>query len=79
MPWTDRVSDELASRRAGGRRRYNSLRRDRATVRRGQVAQLLRGHGWTRGSQAKIAHILGVSQATISRDAKHLREQSRPV
>ncbi len=79
MPWADRVSNEEASRRAGGRRRFNALRRDRAIVRRSQVASLLRAYGWARGSQAKVARLLGTSAATISRDAKHLREQMRPL
>jgi hypothetical protein len=79
MAWSDPVSDELASQRAGGRRRYHALRRDRATVRRGRLAQLLRVYGWTRGIQARIARELGCSQATISRDAKWLRDQMRPM
>ena len=79
MAWVDRVSSEEASRRAGGRRRWNALRRDRAIVRRGEVARLLRAYGAARGSQAKIAREIGVSQPTISRDAEWLRNQMRPM
>ncbi len=77
MAWSDAVSAEQASRRAGGRRRYNRLRQDIAVVRRAKVARLLRTFGVERGAQAQIARQLGVSEATISRDAAHLRSQSR--
>ncbi len=77
MAWVDRVSSEEASRRAGGRRRWNALRRDRAIVRRGEVARLLRAYGAARGSQAKIARELQVSFATISRDVQQLLAQMR--
>src|SRR5207244_4881063 len=56
--------------RAGGRRRYNALRRDRADIRRIEVADRLATYGWTYGVQARIAEELGVSDATISRDLK---------
>jgi hypothetical protein len=78
MAWSDYVSDEVASRRAGGRRRYHALRRDQATMRRGQVVRLVRVYGLQRGVQARIAKELGASQATVSRDIKWLLfEQSR--
>jgi hypothetical protein len=59
-------------RRAGGRRRYNALRRDLAAFRRLQVADLLNEWGLVRGVQRRIAETLGVSEATISRDVAHL-------
>ena len=59
--------DEVC-RRAGGRRRFNSVRQARAIQRQGEVLRLLRqsrlAHGW----QAHAARQLGVSPATISRD-----------
>jgi DNA invertase Pin-like site-specific DNA recombinase len=79
MAWSDRVSAEVASRRAGGRRRYHALRRDLATVRRHRVGQLLRAHGRERGAQARIARELNVSEATISRDIAWLLDQARSV
>jgi DNA invertase Pin-like site-specific DNA recombinase len=70
MAWTDRVSDTIAYRRASGRRHYNAIRQVRATVRRSQVARLLRAYGLERGTQARIARELNVSDATISRDTR---------
>ena len=67
---TRRVSDGEAAARAGGRRKYNALRRDRAEFRRIEVADRLVTYGWTYGVQARIAEELGVSDATISRDLK---------
>ena len=67
---TQRVSDGEAAARAGGRRKYNALRRDRAEFRRIEVADRLVTYGWTYGVQARIAEELGVSDATISRDLK---------
>jgi hypothetical protein len=79
MAWSDRVSNEVASKRAGGRRRYHALRRDRATVRRSQVAQLVRAYGRQRGAQARIARELQVSEATICRDVTWLLAQTRSM
>jgi hypothetical protein len=77
MAWSDRVSAEVASRRAGGRRRYHALRRDLATVRRHRVGQLVRAYGRQRGVQARIAKELKVSEATVSRDIAFLLDQAR--
>lgn len=71
--WSAPVSDSEAYKRAGGRRRYNAVRRLRAILRRQQVAELL-ASGY---SQAEIAERLGVSQSTISRDVLHLRAETR--
>jgi hypothetical protein len=67
---TEWVSDGEAAARAGGRRKYNAVRRDRAQLRRIEVAQRVMSDGWTYGVQARIAEELGVSDATISRDLK---------
>ena len=64
------MSDGEAAARAGGRRKYNALRRDRAEFRRIEVADRLVTYGWTYGVQARIAEELGVSDATITRDLK---------
>jgi hypothetical protein len=68
--WSERVSDGDAAARAGGRRRYNGVRRDRARFRRIAVVQRVLSDGWTYGVQARIAEELGVSDATICRDLK---------
>lgn len=71
MDWSARVSSEMAYRRAGGRNRYNSLRRIEASLRRFRVLELLRERHLslsTRGCQARLAAELNVSRATISRD-----------
>ena len=68
--WSDWVADDEAAARAGGRRRYNEVRRVRAQYRRIQVTERLLSDGWTYGAQARIAEELGVSDATISRDLK---------
>ena len=70
--WSARVSDSLAQRRAGGRRRYNAVRRVNAECRKNEVARLLRCLGLGRGSRAEIARRLGVSRATVTRDVQAL-------
>lgn len=63
--------DEVC-RRAGGRRRYNIRRQRAAFERRATVARLLVEYGRNkRGTRARIARELGVSEATISRDIAH--------
>lgn len=71
--WSAPVDNRQAFARAGGRRRYNALRRLHMVFRRAQVARLLHSE---RGHQAAIARRLGVSQATISRDVKALLRES---
>jgi hypothetical protein len=56
--------------RAGGRRRYNTLRRHLKLFRRRDVMELVLKYGHQRGVQARIATVLGVSEATISRDIR---------
>jgi hypothetical protein len=78
--WSGPTSLDEASRRAGGRRRYNRVRRFLATYRRYQLARLLRDRGgWTDwGTQARLARELGVSRSTICRDVAFLLRESRP-
>jgi len=70
MSWSNPTSLSEASRRAGGRRAYNALRRDLKLIRRRDVMQLMLQYGCNRGVQARMAATLGVSEATISRDVK---------
>src|SRR5438309_25834 len=69
---------EQVCRRAGGRRAYNALRRDRAILRRLEVARLFFEAGaylGPHGIQARIARQWGVSEATISRDIRKIRKE----
>jgi hypothetical protein len=68
--WAQPTSDTAAHRRAGGRRRYNSIRAARAELRRGRVAALLAAFNFRYGAQAAIARRLRVSQSTVSRDVR---------
>lgn len=62
--WSAFTTPEIVARRAGGRRRYNALRRDLAWIRRYKVSELM-----IKGvKQSDMARQLGVSPATISRD-----------
>jgi DNA-binding NarL/FixJ family response regulator len=66
--WSALTTAEQAHARAAGRRHYNVVRQLYATLRRAEVARLLRAYGYDWGVQARIARQLGVSQATVSRD-----------
>jgi len=68
--WSAQVPDDVAHRRAGGRRHYNAWRQFMAMRRRRKVAQLLR-RGY---NQAQIARRLSVYPSTISRDGAWLNE-----
>jgi Trp operon repressor len=57
-------------RRAGGRRKYLALQRERAIMRRKKMVELLGRTGFGHGAQAELARLLGVSAATICRDMK---------
>ena len=70
--WQARVSADEAHRRAAGRRKYNAVRQLRARLRRQEVLRLLGELGWGYGVQARIAAVLGVHPATISRDLAKL-------
>lgn len=68
-------------RRAGGRRKYQALRRHEALLRRGEIIEIieqLKLLRFQRGTQAKIARLTGWSEATISRDFKRIRERFAP-
>ena len=68
MSWSTPASFNEVCRRAGGRRAYNSWRTFTKILRRHDVARLLLEYGHKRGVQARIAAVLGVSEATVSRD-----------
>lgn len=58
-------------RRAGGRRKYNRERQDRAKWRRDQIPELAIKFQWT---QAQIARHFGVHRSTINRDFQYWRK-----
>lgn len=75
--WSAPTTWEEVCQRASGRRSWNSVRRVVRWVRRGEVARLMlllapdySPFQW--GLQVRIARILEVSEATISRDVKAL-------
>ena len=68
--WSAQVPDDVAHRRAGGRRRYNAWRQFMAMYRRHKVAELLLGGM----KQAQVARRLSVHPSTISRDVIWLNE-----
>ena len=73
MNWSAYVPDEVAHKRAGGRKHYNSCRQFMALHRRLQVSELLAQYGLLEhGVQARIARELKVSESTISRDIRAL-------
>ena len=76
--WVDPADWDMVCRRASGRRRYNSVRRFRAAMRRLQVARLVHAYGFEHGVQARIAHELGISEATVCRDLQALWREYRP-
>lgn len=74
--WARRTSDSEAARRAGGRSRYNLMRKARAAARRRAIivlwGELLEeGAGiFDHGVQAQMAELLGCHRSTICRDLK---------
>jgi Arc/MetJ-type ribon-helix-helix transcriptional regulator len=68
--WSAYTSWTEVCRRANGRRKYHSLRRLHARLRRQQVAQHLRREGLGYGVRAQLARTLGVSKATITSDVR---------
>jgi len=66
--WSQPKAFSEVCHRAGGRRAYNALRRDLKLFRRRDVLELVLKYGHKRGVQARIATVLGVSEATVSRD-----------
>jgi hypothetical protein len=73
MGWSEPVSDDLAARRAGGRRRYNARRAILARFRQARVMELLcAAPPLAHGTQARIARELGVHRSTVSRDIRQV-------
>jgi DNA invertase Pin-like site-specific DNA recombinase len=72
QPWSAPTSTSEVHRRAGGRRKYNSVRRFKADLRRVEVEKLFAEYAFARGAQARIARELGVNRSTISRDIRRL-------
>ena len=70
--WSAVTSPGEVCTRAGGRRRYNAVRAHRASLRRLRVLELLGTFGAGHGAGIRIARVLGVSPATISRDLARL-------
>ena len=70
--WSAPTSTSEVRRRAGGRRKYNSVRRFKADLRRVEVEKLFAAYGFTRGARARIARELGVNRSTVSRDIRRL-------
>lgn len=69
--WARPVPDEVAYRRAGGRRAYNARRQALAGLRRQAVVELLAESGrslFARDTVRWLAGELGVSTRTIQRD-----------
>src|SRR5919109_610106 len=68
--WSAPTSWTEVCQRANGRRKYHSIRRLQARLRRQQIARHLRREGLGRGVQARLARTFGVSKATISSDVR---------
>src|ERR1700752_723030 len=68
--WSTYTSWTEVCQRANGRRRYHSIRRLHARLRRQQVARHLRREGLGYGVRAQLARTLGVSKATITSDVR---------
>jgi hypothetical protein len=64
-------------RRAGGRRRYNAMRKQLKHQRRVEVLLRTTGKRHLWGIQAALAEVLGVSRATICRDFKAIRNADK--
>jgi hypothetical protein len=68
--WSAPSSWREVCQRANGRRKYHSIRRLHARLRRRQVARHLRHEGLGHGVRARLARTLGVSKATITSDVR---------
>jgi Arc/MetJ-type ribon-helix-helix transcriptional regulator len=68
--WSAPTSWTEVCQRVNGRRKYHSLRRLQARLRRQHVAQHLRHEGLGYGVRAQLARTLGVSKATITSDVR---------
>jgi len=72
----DLLERDAKLRLIGGRSHYNSLRKQKALLRRERVVGLLDTYGWSHGAQRRIASELQVSPSTVSRDFAYLRKRS---
>ncbi len=68
--WSAYTSWKEVCQRANGRRKYHSLRRFHARLRRQQVTRVLVREGLGYGVRARLARTLGVSKATITSDVR---------
>jgi Arc/MetJ-type ribon-helix-helix transcriptional regulator len=68
--WSAPTSWTEVCQRANGRRKYHSLRRLQARLRRQQVARPLRREGLGYGVRARLARTRGVSKATLTSDVR---------
>jgi hypothetical protein len=75
MSWSNKTDFETVCKRAAGRRRYNAERRAKARERFMIVTkQTVPLEGRKRGSQARLARVLGVHRSTISRDVTRWKQ-----
>jgi hypothetical protein len=74
--WTCATDRQSAHRRAGGRRRYNAMRKRQAEARREAMAEALAEMGaaalLTRGLAPSFARAFGVSRQTAWRDLQYI-------
>lgn len=71
MNWSAPTDLDSVCKRAAGRRRYNAKRQAEARDRFKIVLEtILPPEGRKRGTQAQLAHALGVHRSTVSRDVK---------
>jgi hypothetical protein len=68
--WSVQTSWTEVCQRANGRRRYHSIRRLQARLRRRQVARCLAREGLRYGVRARLARRFKVSKATITADVR---------
>jgi DNA invertase Pin-like site-specific DNA recombinase len=70
--WSRPVTDDVAHRRAAGRRALNARRQFLAAKRRAEVVRLLGQRGLEWGVRAEIARTLGVHRSTVTRDIRQV-------
>jgi len=76
--WTETLAWEAVVKRAGGRRRWLSVRRLRARMRRHRLVGLCAVEGFSYGCRVRWAKRLGVSPATITADLHLILRQHPP-
>ena len=78
--WGEPTSDDEMSRRASGRRWYNSVRAFCAQQRRRRLLSILVESNLVlhkHGTQARLARELSVSRSTVNRDLKRILADAR--